>query len=164
MRFVVDAMLGRLATWLRLTGQDTLYLHDCADGELLRLAREQERILLTSDGTLYEQATRQGITAMLVRGDVDNEIADVFRHFRIAPKVNPDTARCSKCNGRLIHLTGDQKERVNGLVPEQTYNYYDEFWLCEDCHSVYFKGSYWTNITSYMKRIAALIQENRDDQ
>jgi len=44
-RFVVDTMLGRLARWLRAMGYDTLYPGQCADRQLLRLARAEDRIL-----------------------------------------------------------------------------------------------------------------------
>ncbi|MDI7277663.1 MAG: Mut7-C RNAse domain-containing protein, partial [Anaerolineae bacterium] len=48
--FVADAMLGRLARWLRILGYDTLYDPRWHDDELVRLARAQGRILLTRDG------------------------------------------------------------------------------------------------------------------
>ncbi len=48
-RFVADAMLGSLARKLRIFGFDTLYFKDGGDSELLKLAKSEGRILLTSD-------------------------------------------------------------------------------------------------------------------
>ena len=42
MQFIADAMLGRLARWLRFLGFDVLYFPDISDSELVRIAREQD--------------------------------------------------------------------------------------------------------------------------
>ncbi len=57
-RFLVDAMLGRLARWLRLLGYDSVYFIHTADAELVRLARADGRIILTRDHGL---ARRRGV-------------------------------------------------------------------------------------------------------
>jgi uncharacterized protein with PIN domain len=156
--FIVDAMLGKLATWLRLTGCDTFYSTIIDDDELLRIATEQDRTLLTSDAILAERAQNNDIPVMLVRGTVNEEIASVFKEFEIIPEADPSKSRCTKCNGVLTHITGAKKERIRGLVPDQTYNHYEEFWLCEYCKSVFFQGGQWSNIEAYMERIAQLMK------
>jgi uncharacterized protein with PIN domain len=157
--FIVDAMLGKLATWLRLTGHDTFYSTIIDDDELLRIAAEQNRTLLTSDAILAERARDNDIPVMLVRGTVNEEIASVFKEFKIIPEADPSKSRCTKCNGTLTHIRGDEKERIKGLVPDQTYNHYTEFWLCQYCKSVFFQGGQWNNIEAYMERIAQLMKE-----
>ena len=47
--FIADAMLGRLARWLRLLGFDTLYYPDIGDRDLLRLSLQEGRVILTRD-------------------------------------------------------------------------------------------------------------------
>ena len=157
--FIVDAMLGKLATWLRLTGNDAFYSTKVHDDELLRIALEQKRTLLTSDAILSRRAKEAGIEVMLVRGTVDEEVASVFSKFGIAPEADPSKSRCTKCNGVLTHITNEEKERIKGLVPDQTYRHYSEFWLCEYCKSVFFQGGQWTNIEAYMVRISQLMNE-----
>jgi uncharacterized protein with PIN domain len=162
-RFVVDAMLGRLALWLRLTGNDTIYSPDIHDNEILEIAQDEQRVILTSDAELQERALDRKIESMLIRGDVDEGVVDVFLHYKIVPDVNPAGARCSKCNGELVELRGDNKKRIEGLVYEQTYEHYDVFWFCEECKSVYFQGGHWKNITAYMKRISELMGERTNN-
>jgi uncharacterized protein with PIN domain len=157
--FIVDAMLGRLATWLRLTGYDTFYSTKLHDDELIRIASEQERVLLTSDAMLARKAQEAGLEIMLVRGSVDEEVAAVFLRYGIKPVADPRVSRCTKCNGELVHLTGEEKVKVKDLVPDRTYDYYEEFWLCKYCKSVFFQGGQWTNIDAYMERIAELMKE-----
>lgn len=158
-RFVVDGMLGKVALWLRLLGYDTIYSPKDDDDRLLEIAQSEDRVLLTSDELLHERAEKGGISSMLLRGGVDDEIAILFRRFNIQPSIDPSKSRCSKCNGLLVEIGKDEKERVKGLVLEQTYNYYDKFWLCTTCNSVYFQGGHWKNIRSYMDRIRSLVEE-----
>ncbi|MHA1963324.1 MAG: Mut7-C RNAse domain-containing protein [Candidatus Thorarchaeota archaeon] len=157
--FIVDAMLGKLAKWLRLTGHDTFYSTKMHDDELLRIALEQNRILLTSDAILARRAKDAGTEVMLVRGTVDEEVASVFLNYEINPKAEPSKSRCTKCNGSLTHIKNDEKEKIKGLVPDQTYNHYTEFWLCEYCKSIFFQGGQWMNIEKYMIKIAQLMKE-----
>lgn len=157
--FIVDAMLGKLATWLRLTGHDTFYSSKLHDDDLLRIALEQNRVLLTSDAILSRRAEDADVEVMLVRGTVDEEVASVFLEFGISPEADPSKSRCTKCNGELTHIRNGEKSRVEGLVPSQTFNHYTEFWICEYCKSVFFQGGQWTNIEAYMHRIRQLMKE-----
>ena len=52
MKFIVDSMLGRLARWLRLLGCDTLYYPSIEDRRLIRIASEEDRVLITRDTRL----------------------------------------------------------------------------------------------------------------
>ncbi len=159
MRFVVDAMLGKVALWLRLTGNDTIYSASLDDDEALEISEKEERVLLTADEVLHQRALDRELPSMLVRGSVDEKVASVFQRYSIQPFVNPSLSRCSKCNGVLEELDGSTKVRIKDLVYDQTYNHYEQFWLCTDCNSVFFQGGYWENIQKYMKRIEVMINE-----
>jgi uncharacterized protein with PIN domain len=162
LKFVVDAMLGKLALWLRLTGHDAVYSATLDDGVALELAERENRILLTSDEALSSRAVERGLETMLVRGSVDEEVAAVFVKYHILAEIDPSTARCSKCNGELEEIQGDEKARIRPLVHDKTYSYYDTFWLCNNCNSVFFQGSYWKNIQKYMARIRDLINNHTE--
>jgi len=156
-RFVVDAMLGKLALWLRLTGHDTIYTPTIEDDYALSVAIQEDRILLTADAELHQRGVEAKIMGMLVRGDVDKRIATVFNEFNIRTEVVPDLARCSKCNGELEKLTGEETSKIKALVHDKTYEHYDTFWFCENCKSVFFQGGYWDNIQTYMEYISKLM-------
>lgn len=164
MKFVVDAMLGKVALWLRLTGHDTVYEGDIEDDNALIIAEKENRVLLTSDEELYNRAQNRNIDSMLVRGAVDDEVADVFYRFGINPHLDPSHARCSKCNGELEELKGESKHKIKEMVFEQTYNTYDVFWFCNECDSVFFQGGYWDNMTRYMMRIEKLIENYKNQE
>ena len=60
-RFVLDVHLGTLARYLRLLGFDTLYRNDYDDHQIVRLAHEDARIILTRDlGLLKHGAVTHG--------------------------------------------------------------------------------------------------------
>ncbi|TFG34122.1 hypothetical protein EU527_04965 [Candidatus Thorarchaeota archaeon] len=157
--FIVDAMLGKLATWLRLTGQDTIYSTKMHDDEILRIAKEQERVILTSDAILARRGRDMDIEVMLVRGSVDEEVASVFVRYGILPEADPSISRCTKCNGELTPISYDEKEQIRPFVFEKTFNYYDKFWFCKYCKTVFFRGGQWKNIDEYMVRISELMKE-----
>jgi uncharacterized protein with PIN domain len=55
MRLLLDVMLGKLATYLRMSGHDAAYALDRGietDEEVLALARAEDRRLLTRDADL----------------------------------------------------------------------------------------------------------------
>ena len=62
-RFIVDAMLGNIVTWLRILGYDTIYWSG-DDGELIKRAREENRIILTMDRELALNAIRNGLDTL----------------------------------------------------------------------------------------------------
>ncbi|NIQ57070.1 MAG: twitching motility protein PilT, partial [Gammaproteobacteria bacterium] len=54
-RFACDAMLGRLARWLRALSYDTVYDPEIEDEDLVRRAVRDGRFLLTRDRRLPEE-------------------------------------------------------------------------------------------------------------
>ncbi|MDZ7343194.1 MAG: Mut7-C ubiquitin/RNAse domain-containing protein, partial [candidate division KSB1 bacterium] len=54
-KFVLDVHLGKLASYLRLVGFDTLYRNDFSDAELAEISSRERRILLTKDRRLLKR-------------------------------------------------------------------------------------------------------------
>jgi len=136
--FIADAMLGRLARWLRMGGYDTLYDESLDDNELVRLARLTGRVLLTRD---HELAARRGVRALLVNAEsVQEQLAEVLRAF---PPSGSEIPRCPKCNSELVGVT---KYEVEGMVPVYVWVNCHEFRHCTGCGSVFWPGTHWERI------------------
>ncbi|ASJ12975.1 Mut7-C RNAse domain-containing protein [Thermococcus thioreducens] len=140
MRFIADMMLGRLARWLRLYGYDTLYgVED--DDEIIRVALEEERVVLTRDSGLAGRAKRLGLKVIpLNSNSLEEQIRELKEHGIEFRELFPPNARCPKCNGLIRPISRDE---VRGKVPESVYQKYDEFYVCQNCGQIYWPGRQW---------------------
>lgn len=149
MKFIADAMLGRLAKWLRLMGFDVLYYPDIQDGELIRIARERERTLLTRDTRLVKSRGIKEPIFIESDGIFDQLLQIRGRlNFRDASPLG----RCEICNGSLSGVA--DKEEIRDLVPDFVYHNFGDFVRCAECGKVYWKGSHYRRIR---EKIGAII-------
>ena len=54
-KFIVDVNVERLAKWLRVIGYDTLFIPDVDDSGLLRVANQQDRVIVTRNRHIIER-------------------------------------------------------------------------------------------------------------
>lgn len=144
-RLIADAMLGSLARKLRVFGFDTTYFREGTDSQLEKIAREEGRVILTSDGGLFESATKRGLAAILVQGKGDRARLGslVMGARRSSVLLSPGPTRCALCNGGLARL---DRARVKGRVPANVALRHRSFYLCERCGRYYWKGGQWTRL------------------
>lgn len=149
-RFILDSHLGRLATYLRLLGFDTLYRNDYDDEELAELSFQQQRILLTRDRRLL-------MRKVVVHGyclrtkESRQQLEAVLRRFDLWSAIQP-WKRCLRCNGRLQPVA---KEAIIDQLEPKTKLYYDDFHQCQSCQQIYWQGSHYQRL----ERFIAAIQE-----
>jgi uncharacterized protein with PIN domain len=146
MRFIADAMLGRLAKWLRLLGFDTLYQPGISDRTLLRLAMEQGRVILTRDSHFLRKDIEN---CLMVKSDfVQEQLSQIIEDLRLEP---PSIGRCVNCNGELAEV-GDKTD-VRDSVPEYVYMSTNRFHRCARCGKVYWEGSHYSNFTGRLLEV-----------
>jgi uncharacterized protein with PIN domain len=151
---LADAMLGRLAKWLRLLGYDTLYDSALSDHQIAARARAEARIVLTRD---RELARRKGFHRLLVRSDL---LEEQMREVVTALGAPPPEAqpRCPQCNASLSRLSPDQ---VRSHVPAHVVKTHRRFHHCPECDKYYWPGSHWRNIQSVIARVFADLREGQ---
>ncbi len=156
MRFIADSMLGRLARWLRLLGYDTMYYPQIEDALLLRIAREDNRMLLTRDTRLVNV---RGLRNFLLLNENNplEQLKNVITTFDLNPfkktvefKKTTILSRCSICNAILNDIP---KERAKDYVPEYIYLISDAFKQCSKCSKFYWKGTHLENFRKKLEEI-----------
>jgi uncharacterized protein with PIN domain len=152
-RFVADAMLGRLARWLRLLGFDCAWEADVADEALVRRAVDEGRTVLSRDRALPEEWRIAGIH--LVRAEkVREQLAEVLDAFDLAPEIEL-LSRCSECNAPLRPAT---EREVARRVPPRVLERHDVFSACPECGRVYWEGTHTDRIRRFVDE---LLREGR---
>lgn len=145
-KFLVDAMLGTLASRLRALGYDTVWRRDTADSLLLREAHAEGRLLLTQDRELSEIG---GARALFVNAKTAAEQLDeVVARLALAPDPARLFTRCSLCNAPLVPA---EKASVAERVPPRALAHHDAFWTCPSCDKVYWKGSHYDEMLAALK-------------
>lgn len=139
-RLLLDVMLGKLATYLRMCGYDTLYAQEEGvetDDATRRLAEREERTLVTRDRELADQTDG---AVLLTTREVDDQLRELAEEgFTIELPEEPE--RCSVCNGRVDRL-GESDPR-----PEHAPDGIDPIWQCRECGQHFWKGSHWERVT-----------------
>ena len=110
MQFVADAMLGRLAKWLRLLGYDTLYWRG-DDARLVRLVLADNRLLLTRDTRLPPRLPPH-LTLFINSDHYDEQLDQVIARVGLPPQIG---CLCLRCN---LLLESVDKAGLRGEIPE----------------------------------------------
>lgn len=147
-RFLADAMLGRLARWLRVLGLDTLYDDVNPDPVLVQTADEENRVLLTRDRHLLREL--RPVRAYEVKRDAPlAQLRDVAREFAIAFPRELFT-RCLVCNTGLAELGEDEALQ---LVPDRSRGLPGPVRRCPACGRVYWQGSHARRMRAALERV-----------
>ena len=146
--FVLDVHLGRLAAYLRMLGFDTLYRNDYPDAELADISAEEKRILLTCDRQLLMRS--QVIYGYFVRSrQPKKQLLEILSRFDLHGKQKPFT-RCMHCNGKNLPV---DKSAIGSQLQAKTKQYYDEFYRCQSCGKIYWKGSHFSKMQAMIDAI-----------
>ena len=137
-RFTADAMLARLAPWLRVLGWDTRLDPALPDRELVRLADAEGRILLTRDRHLLRELRPQ--RALEVRHDDPlAQLVQVVRELGLEAPTELFT-RCTVCNTPLSAPL-DPPDRAR-LLPPDVRDAPGPARQCPGCGRIYWRGSH----------------------
>jgi|SRR5262245_18908475 len=143
-KFVADVMVGKLARWLRVLGFDVVYSNVFDDDEVLRLAKSENRVILTRDTGLAARC-RDSQRLLIDSAEYKEQIQQVLRAFGLTD-FNV-FSRCLECNTPLQEA---DKETVFEKIPPFIYLTQNRFAICPTCSRVYWHG---THADEMLKRI-----------
>ena len=135
-KFVADAMVGKLARWLRVLGIDVAYFKVIEDDEIIGLAKSENRIILTRDTGLSGRC-RNDQCLLIESVDYKEQILQVLAAFGL--KEFSVFSRCLECNTPLKNV---DKEAIFEKVPPFIYLTQERFATCPSCNRVYWRGTH----------------------
>lgn len=137
LEFIADAMLGRLARWLRMLGYDVSYESSISDDDLIARAIREHRIILTMDRKLAERESAKN--SLLVKSpSYKEQLKQVITQYNIDYKSGIFT-RCLVCNRLLEPI---DKGNIKDRIPTYVYSTQDEFDICQQCGRIYWSGTH----------------------
>jgi len=159
LKFLVDAMLGRLSRFLRIFGYDTIYANDLRelfkldpipDENLKKYAEDNDRIIITKDYPFYAKTKSRSI--YLEGEGIYNYLNQLKTTLDITYEFDLKKARCSICNSELKRVK--DKIFIKDIVLKDTYENYNEFYQCYNpkCKKVFWNGPHIINITNNLKK------------
>ena len=146
-RFLVDAMRGKLARYLRMCGYDAAYALDRGvedDEAVVALARREDRTLLTRDGAA---AARADDAILLTEREVLAQLREL-RTAGVAVSLADRPTRCGACNGELGAVAVDADVPAYAPDPGET-----SVWRCRRCGQCFWKGSHWDDVRERLARL-----------
>ncbi|MBN2468594.1 MAG: Mut7-C RNAse domain-containing protein [Deltaproteobacteria bacterium] len=149
-KFVADRMLGKLATYLLMVGFDTLYFREKEITLLLRIAREQNRIILTRDTRLIKGIAVQRSIFVIDDKPID-QVRQVLKEMDLHVNMDDCFCRCLRCNRRLRKTTAAE---VAHKVPPYVLISHTEFSECLHCNRVYWKGTHHKRMETMIQTLA----------
>lgn len=146
---LLDVMVGKLTTYLRMCGYDAAYALDRgveADDELLAWADREGRLLVTRDAEL---AGRANSAILLQSLDVADQLAELAAAgFELSLS---EPVRCANCNGVLVRV--EDGAETPDYAPDT-----DEqpIWACPDCGQYFWRGSHWADVAKTLEKIDSI--------
>ncbi|NLE02837.1 MAG: twitching motility protein PilT [Fibrobacter sp.] len=151
--FILDVHLGKLARFLRMMGFDSIYSNNFEDKEIVSIASEKKRIVLTRDiGILKYRLVTWGYWVRSTKPF--NQYIELVNRYNLCSQAKPFSI-CINCNGVLIPA---EKEILIDRLEPNTKRYYSVFKQCISCGNVYWEGSHMEKMKSVIKTICTNIK------
>lgn len=147
-KFIVDCHLGNLAKYMRLLGIDTFYKNNIQEKEIINIAINDQRIILTKNKNLLKR--NEIINGYWMRNEnVESQIKEVIQRFKLQKEIKY-FSRCLICNSKLKFI---EKEKIINRIPSRVKEWCNEFYYCENCDKIYWKGSHYNKMLMTIKEL-----------
>lgn len=139
---MVDSMLGRLATWLRLLGLDAPLVAKppvrLGPGEVLLTRRVK---LKGKPGVIF-----------IAHDRLEDQLRQVVDELGIGIDYGMLFTRCVRCNVETLPIS---REQAVDQVPEHTLHTAESFTRCPECGQVFWPGTHRERARKFIERLMA---------
>jgi uncharacterized protein with PIN domain len=149
MKFIVDRMLGKLAKQLRMLGYDAIYYTGADVYPLIRLGRQEGRVILTRNSKLMSRRP-EDVILRIIEDQPLLQLKEVIQKANIEIDKGKIFSRCLLCNALLDPVS---RMEIEGRVPDFIFHHQKEFFRCPRCQRIYWPGSHQENMQRRMKEL-----------
>ena len=149
-KFAADRMLGKLAKWLRVLGQDVIYGEHLSGYGLIRAARAEGRLILTRDRRLKQ---KQPPPFILIESD---RYREQVRQIIDTCQLKAGAAIFSRCLACNALLQDRPKDILKDLVPAYVFATQEKFSWCPGCRKVYWPATHHHKMLEQLKEMGVL--------
>jgi hypothetical protein len=150
MKFIVDRMLGKLAKQLRMLGYDALYYRGEDVYPLIRLGRQEGRVILTRNTKLMPRRP-EDVILRITEDEPLLQLKELIQKGTIEMDEGKVFSRCLLCNALLDLIS---RKEVEGKVPDFIFHQHREFFRCPQCQRIYWPGSHLENMQRRIKEVS----------
>lgn len=144
--FICDSMFGKLVKWLRMAGYSAVYIKNNERKSFFEnFYLKENQFFITSDTKIL----KKDLKIFYLTEE------NVFCQFKILKekfKLNFENAFtvCMECN---FYLHKVNKEDVKEKIPEYVFKKFNEFFKCEKCKRIYWRGSHFNMMQKKIKEL-----------
>ena len=149
MKFIADRMLGKLAKELRMLGYDVVYYRGENAYPLIKLAREEGRVILTRS-TRFAPKRPEDRIVRIMEDRPSLQLRELIERKIITLLEEPPFSRCLVCNTLLHEIL---REEAEGMVPDFIFYQQRKFFRCPQCSRVYWQGSHQDHMKKRIERL-----------
>jgi uncharacterized protein with PIN domain len=157
MKFLVDFMLGKLAKGLRMLGYDTIYYRGEEVQQMIQLARQEGRVILTRNTKLKQKRPEDRII-IVTEDNPSLQLVDLIQKGCISLNEETLFSRCLLCNVLLDEIA---REESAGKVPEFIFYHQKTFFRCPQCGRIYWPGSHQENMQKKVENLRLAVSREQ---
>jgi uncharacterized protein with PIN domain/sulfur carrier protein ThiS len=148
-KFILDVHLGKLNAMLRMLGFDCYYRNNLDDDEIIDIACNENRIVLSRDLGIFKNGkVKWGYFPR--SQDPKIQLKEIIERYDLKNKIRP-FSRCINCNGEIKIVN---KDHIPGDLEGKTKLYYHDFYACTNCKKTYWKGSHYHKMMEFIENIS----------
>ena len=145
--------MGKLASWLRMMGYDSLFFNGDDDSQMVKQALAEDRVILTRDtGMMKRRVISSGrLRAILIESEEpERQMQQLMTAMDLKSQSRPFTL-CLECNQPLENKS---REDVPKRVPPYVYQTQTQYMECPACHRIYWRGTHWEAMVRKLEKLA----------
>ena len=134
-----------------MMGYDTAFFNGSDDSSMIRIALNQDRVILTRDSQIMKRGviTTGRLKAILIdSAEPERQMRQVIETLNLDCQFRPFTL-CLECNQPLEERSNQE---VQDRVPPYVFQTQSHYMECPACHRIYWKGTHWQAMTQKLEK------------